>query len=436
MKKILFTVFLCLQISSLLATETDTTSTPKHHDKVMLWKKAIAPSSLFLGAIIVRKYDTNIRDYRNETLPNYSYNYDNILQITPALATLTLRTCGVKGRSDSWYEMLSAMAFSTLTTAAFTEGLKNTIGRTRPHSEYQRNSFPSGHTMTAFSSATMLHKEYGDISPWYSICGYTTASIVGINRILNNRHWTSDVLAGAGFGILSGELGYLMSDCLFGKTRTNLSFKEMRPSFFGINANYSPEGNDIPNIIPDHRYFRFSQKYGYGYSIEGAYFPFKHIGIGGKTSLIYNFFDLDYDFLDSEENEEKGMVDDFESDFRTKSYSFTPGLYLAMPVSKRVLFGCKYLFGLGGSFSFNLDFNTRGEDGNISHGKIFDEYNYGWAMETGAFCKVLVTRNIGLNLSADYNHNSATYRFFQSKNSSRGNYNLVFALGVNVLLDD
>ena len=58
-------------------------------------------------------------------------------------------------------------------------------------------------------AATMLHKEYGlTRSPWYSIGGYTIATCIGMTRQMNNKHWLSDVLMGAGIGILSTELGY------------------------------------------------------------------------------------------------------------------------------------------------------------------------------------------------------------------------------------
>ncbi len=71
-------------------------------------------------------------------------------------------------------------------------------------------SFPSGHTNQAFVSATFMHKELGYLSPWYSIGAYTTATAVGMLRMMNNRHWLSDVLVGAGVGILSTNIVYLV----------------------------------------------------------------------------------------------------------------------------------------------------------------------------------------------------------------------------------
>ena len=68
---------------------------------------------------------------------------------------------------------------------------------------------------TAFMTATMLHKEYGHRSPWYSIAGYTAATVTGVTRQLNNRHWISDVMVGAGIGILAAEFGYFLADLIF-----------------------------------------------------------------------------------------------------------------------------------------------------------------------------------------------------------------------------
>lgn len=61
----------------------------------------------------------------------------------------------------------------------------------------------------------MLHKEYGHRSPWYSIGGYTVATVTGVTRQLNNRHWMSDIMVGAGIGILATELGYFLADLIF-----------------------------------------------------------------------------------------------------------------------------------------------------------------------------------------------------------------------------
>ena len=68
-------------------------------------------------------------------------------------------------------------------------------------------SFPSGHTATAFAGAELVRAEYG----WgYGIAAYTVATGVAFMRLYNNRHWLNDVLAGAGVGIVSAQIGYWM----------------------------------------------------------------------------------------------------------------------------------------------------------------------------------------------------------------------------------
>ena len=56
--------------------------------------------------------------------------------------------------------------------------------------------------------AEFLRREYWDTAPVVGILGYTFASVVGVSRVLNNRHWVSDVIAGAGVGILSVQVAY------------------------------------------------------------------------------------------------------------------------------------------------------------------------------------------------------------------------------------
>ena len=67
------------------------------------------------------------------------------------------------------------------------------------------NSFPSGHTATVFTGAELMRLEY---STGIGFGAYAVACGVGFLRIWNNRHWLTDVIAGA--GILSARIGYWM----------------------------------------------------------------------------------------------------------------------------------------------------------------------------------------------------------------------------------
>lgn len=110
-----------------------------------------------------------------------------------------------------------------VTAEVMTAILKYTAGRSRPRrdvhepfdfrlfrgfrgSDYQ--SFPSGHTSGAFAVAATLAHEMERLwggSPWlYGIATYGPAAMVGVSRMFDNHHWTSDVVFGAAIGAFSG----------------------------------------------------------------------------------------------------------------------------------------------------------------------------------------------------------------------------------------
>ena len=69
-------------------------------------------------------------------------------------------------------------------------------------------SFPSGSTAISFMGAEFLFQEYKDVSIWYGISGYLVATGTGFLRLQNNKHWFSDVVTGAGIGIVSTKIAY------------------------------------------------------------------------------------------------------------------------------------------------------------------------------------------------------------------------------------
>jgi membrane-associated phospholipid phosphatase len=79
--------------------------------------------------------------------------------------------------------------------------LKPVVNRERPDGGSQ--SFPSGHTASAFSGASFLNRRYG----WsYGIPAYGVAAFVGYSRVEAKRHWTSDIIAGGVIGIAGNLL--------------------------------------------------------------------------------------------------------------------------------------------------------------------------------------------------------------------------------------
>lgn len=225
-----------------------------------------------------------INDLRNAYVPNFRHKYDDYLQYAPAALMLGLKVGGVKSYS-SWGRMLTADAFSVAIMATLVNGIKYTAKSQRPNSG-SHNSFPSGHTATAFMAATMLHKEYGMRSPWYSVAGYTIATATAYSRLLNNRHWISDVLAGAGIGILSTELGYWITGLIFkdkgiewGQYDYDTTFPDRTPSFIGLYTGYVFMPHEIQ--LSDGLVFHTSP--GASSGIEGAWFINNYVGVGGKA---------------------------------------------------------------------------------------------------------------------------------------------------------
>jgi hypothetical protein len=66
------------------------------------------------------------------------------------------------------------------------------------------SSFPSGHTTVAFAAATVFAMEYKH-TPWVPIVSYSAASLIGLSRLTENKHWATDVLVGATLGYLCGR---------------------------------------------------------------------------------------------------------------------------------------------------------------------------------------------------------------------------------------
>ena len=159
-----------------------------------------------------------VRELRFAYYPRFRHHYDDYLQFAPLAGQLGLRLVGVRGVTESPLQMVTADALASLSMLAITSAIKYTARVERPDGS-SRNSFPSGHTAMAFTSAELLSIEYGERYPWIRPIGYAVASATGIGRLLNNRHWVGDVLTGAGLGILSAHIGYWASDRLFGRSR-------------------------------------------------------------------------------------------------------------------------------------------------------------------------------------------------------------------------
>lgn len=164
-----------------------------------------------------------------EKLPGFEAKFDDYMQYAPWAAHLAMGAFGVKGVSKNRWQVLTADAMAAVMMAATVKGLKICVNRTRPNGEDE--SFPSGHTAKAFMGATLLAHEYGNRSVWIPIAGYTVATATGVMRVLNNRHYLSDVVVGAAVGILTAELAYWATDAIF-------KDRKLFKSHYNVNADY------------------------------------------------------------------------------------------------------------------------------------------------------------------------------------------------------
>ena len=145
-------------------------------------------------------------EYHN--LPNLYL--DEVLQYLPAVTPIVLSLCGLQGRHKT-SRMLMLGGVSYLFGVGWLDAAKYCFAVRRPDS-MKTNSFPSGHTSLAFTGAEFLRREYEDEYPAIAVVGYIIAGLVGLMRVWHNRHWTGDVLAGAGLGIVSTSFVYWLLD--------------------------------------------------------------------------------------------------------------------------------------------------------------------------------------------------------------------------------
>lgn len=341
--------------------------------KMRLGRVAVVSAPLIAEGLVAKKLDGRFRGLRNDYIPDFKKSADDYLQYSPLAVMVGLKAFGVEGRS-SWGRMAVSDAFSAVLTAGIVGTLKNTTNVTRPDGSDDR-SFPSGHTATAFMTATMLTKEYGSVSPWIGVGAYFVAAATGLMRVANNKHWLSDVLTGAGVGILATEAGYWITDLIFkdkGLSATYADYPDdVSPStsflglYLGVNLPLSDYDIDETN--------EFRTSTGSTAGLEGAWFPWRHFGIGGRFTATNTLI----------------FTDDDEAKNSFDAVSFSGGGYFSLPLSSFWSAGAKLLGGyvrpklslagktvpLAGGFTFgtgmSLSFKV-----NSSYGmRLFLDYN-------------------------------------------------------------
>ena len=204
-KKLQLTILILFIINGLCFSQIDTII----RKSIPLYQQSAIPITLVLyGSTISRTHDLlsdlKVRSYRNEHFPTFKTKIDDYLVFAPVAIAGIAKLSHVPSHSN-YLQMAGLYAASVLVSNVVIQPMKYGFKRLRPDNS-TRNSFPSGHTTMAFVGAEMVHQEFH--KPWLSAAAYTTATGVGAMRILNNRHWFSDVVVGAGIGLLSTKLTY------------------------------------------------------------------------------------------------------------------------------------------------------------------------------------------------------------------------------------
>lgn len=224
MKRKLLIALTILFIQQGNAQQRDTIKSVSKEDKLS-YKHFIIPAALISSGLLLKdlKANDNLQgDIRKILGTDFHTKVDNYLQFEPILQIYGGRYLGLKPKHDFLHQTIN-IAISNAIMGGVVQTMKHTFKEERPDGSDQF-SFPSGHTATAFTNAAVLFYEYKEANIWYASSGFLFAATTGFLRIANNKHYTSDVLAGAGIGTAIGlAVSYWspFKSVTFGKNKTH-----------------------------------------------------------------------------------------------------------------------------------------------------------------------------------------------------------------------
>ena len=172
-----------------------------NHEKLSV-KQFVIPATLITSGLVIRNLPVNKTwqgDFRKILGTDFHTKVDNYLQFEAIAQIYGGRYFGFKDKNDALHQTINIVVANAI-MGGLVQTMKHTFKEERPDGS-DEFSFPSGHTATAFTNASLLFYEYKDSNIWYASSGFLFATTTGFLRIANNKHYTSDVLTGAGIGL-------------------------------------------------------------------------------------------------------------------------------------------------------------------------------------------------------------------------------------------
>lgn len=303
------------------------------------------------------------------------------LQYAPMALPWVMKAAGVPTRSG-WGRMALSQGVAAAIMLGTTQGMKAGVSSMRPDGA-DLNSFPSGHSALAFMGATATANELAHTSAWYPLGAYTLATAIAVERVVDGHHYPADVMAGAGVGILSTELGYLIGDVIFGHRQLNISGRDLRPNanfpFLSVSTGLNlPLGHIAAAGITLERLPALTASMRGGWGIDDHWGLALEAGVLSTPLLVKNNFDRTY-------------VKNLNSIDVVLSPYFTSALNNRISLSAEI----------GGGYRRNLPINADSDAITSGSGTVVGKVEAG--------CKVRFTHRFSVRFSLGYE--LAGYRF-------------------------
>lgn len=427
MKRLIVHLFFISLFFSQIIETVDSLPKVSIQNKTSFWTQNTVPYYLFGLSLFTFKDKgfmnrKDVQKTRNRYIPKFNSDLDDFTQYAPIAMVYALNLSGVKGR-NTIEDASRNLGLSFIVNSIAVRGLKLLTQVERPDGT-AKSAFPSGHTATAFAAATFLHKEYGQtVSPYFSFGAYSTATVTGIFRQLNNRHWISDVLFGAGIGIMGTELiYYIFDEKKSDKEEDPFHFlvlsKDDKNLFFRYNLSYAR----VIDIEEDAQHF---PDHGFGFGLESAYYFTKNYGFGGHVKMAS--FPLSNTTINY--SEQFPQLNENESAEAFGLSAIMMGPYFKLDLKKHSQIQLKLLYGAFMFANGNLSVDVKDEFQNIIGKKKIVTTKYkpepttGW--ELGFSYKFKVSKLHSFDFNIDYTHSKPDIELTSLK-SIEGNGDVIY----------